>query len=329
MAEDKKIEEKTEWSKTIDNATEKLRGNPWMVSTIVLGVLCVVLFIITLQPSLTGNTVSEDKAGDNLISFINSRGEGTAELVSIKKEGALYRAVVNYNEQDIPVFVSLDGGFLMPSAISLTEQAIPQNQAEEPTQQEIPKSDKPVVELFVMSYCPYGTQAEKGIIPAVQLLKDKIDFKLRFVHYTMHGEKEDTENNRQMCIREEQSQEKLNNYIMCIMDSEDSSAPADVNACEKKAGIDSNKLNSCVATKAKDYYAIDSSLSEQYGVGGSPTLVINGVQSSAGRSSQSYLQGICDAFNTAPGECSQTLSGATPSPGFGLGSSDSNTQASC
>ncbi len=45
-----------------------------------------------------------------------------------------------------------------------------------------------------MSYCPYGTQAEKGILPVVALLGDKIDFKLRTVHYVLHGDKEDLEN---------------------------------------------------------------------------------------------------------------------------------------
>jgi len=49
-------------------------------------------------------------------------------------------------------------------------------------------------------------------------------------------------------------------------------------------------------------------LAEQYGVTGSPTLIINGVEYSGSRSSEAYKQAICDAFTTAPSECSQTLS---------------------
>jgi len=62
------------------------------------------------------------------------------------------------------------------------------------------KTDKPEVELFVMSYCPYGTQMEKGILPAFDTLGDTVDAELKFVDYAMHGEKEVKENLRQYCI---------------------------------------------------------------------------------------------------------------------------------
>ena len=167
--------------------------------------------------------------------------------------------------------------------------------------------------------------------PRPDLLKDKIDFKVRFIHYTMHGEKEDLENNRQLCIREEQGQAKLNKYLSCILNSNSATEPANVTICESTAGIDSAKLKSCVASKAKDYYTADSALSQNYGVQGSPTLIINGVESSAGRSAPSYLQGICDAFNTMPEECTKpnNLDTQTPAAGFGLSHSGSHQEASC
>ena len=40
---------------------------------------------------------------------------------------------------------------------------------------------KPTLELFVMSYCPFGVQAEEKIIPIVKEFGDKIDFKLQFI----------------------------------------------------------------------------------------------------------------------------------------------------
>ncbi|MBU3941884.1 MAG: hypothetical protein KKF74_03150, partial [Nanoarchaeota archaeon] len=49
----------------------------------------------------------------------------------------------------------------------------------------MPKKDKPEVELFVMSHCPYGTQIEKGMLPVARLLGDKIDFNIRFCSYAM------------------------------------------------------------------------------------------------------------------------------------------------
>lgn len=49
------------------------------------------------------------------------------------------------------------------------------------TQAEIPKSDKPVVQLFTMSYCPYGNIAEEFVEPVYQLIGDKIDFEPRYI----------------------------------------------------------------------------------------------------------------------------------------------------
>ena len=40
---------------------------------------------------------------------------------------------------------------------------------------------KVCVELFVMSQCPYGVEAEKAIIPVIEEFQDRIDFYLYFI----------------------------------------------------------------------------------------------------------------------------------------------------
>ena len=64
---------------------------------------------------------------------------------------------------------------------------------------------------------------------------------------------------------------------------------------------------------------------DEYRVQGSPSLVINGVSPSAKRDAQSLLTLICSAFNEQPTECSEQLSTAPPSPGFGFEGTGSNT----
>ena len=52
------------------------------------------------------------------------------------------------------------------------------------------------VELFVMSRCPYGVQAENALFPAIDQMGDAVDFHLHFIGETaddgslasMHGE---------------------------------------------------------------------------------------------------------------------------------------------
>lgn len=322
---------------------EKVRKNPWMLATIVLGVVLVVSLIIR-SGGTTGSIVSSDVAAQNLISFIEAQSGSAPELVSSQKNGSFYEVVVKYQGQDIPVYVSLDGNYIAPSIIPLNVQAQAATGGEQTSVQiDVPKSSKPKVELFVMALCPFGLQTEKGILPVVNLLKDKIDFKVKFVYYAMHDKTEIDENTRQYCIQKEQAS-KFNAYLACYLNegkSED---------CLTTAGIDKAKLDSCVASADKQFnitanynnkdnwisgqfprYDVNLADNNKYNVAGSPTLVINGVEVSVGRDSASMLKAVCSAFTTEPSECSQTLSSTKPAAGFGYSasSSDSGANAGC
>ncbi|MGB9706974.1 MAG: DsbA family protein [Microgenomates group bacterium] len=43
------------------------------------------------------------------------------------------------------------------------------------------KSARPEVKFFVMSFCPFGNQAEAGLEPVYQLLKDKVNWQPRYI----------------------------------------------------------------------------------------------------------------------------------------------------
>jgi len=254
-----------------------------------------------------------------------------ATVKSAVLEGEVYNISLNVSGKDYTSYLTRDGSKFFQNGID-TATFAQENQAQAPADNSqaqaptanIPKTDKPKVELFVMTYCPYGLQAEKGIIPAFEALGNKIDASVKFVHYFMHGDKEEQETYNQVCLREEQSA-KYNSYLQCF------AAEGDSAKCQAQTGINQAKLSSCVAAKAKDYYKADSAVSQGYGVQGSPTLVINGAQSEAGRDSASYLAGICAAFNNAPAECSKQLSSASPAPGFGAGTAagGGNAAAGC
>ena len=94
----------------------------------------------------------------------------------------------------------------------------------------IARMGKPTLELFVMSYCPFGVQAEEKIIPIVKELGDKIDFKLQFIAQekaepsaqditpftSLHGYPEVAENIRQLLIAQEYP-EKYLDYILLAL----------------------------------------------------------------------------------------------------------------
>ncbi len=350
MDEEKKEEkeEVKEISQKKSNLTEKIRENPWILATFVCGILVVILLVSTIFGGFTGKVISADGAGEKFLSYLEEQGANMDDITvtGVSSESGLYEIYFNYKNEPypIPYYMTKDGKFvgMMDTITESTETPA------ETQQTEVPKSNKPIVELFVMSYCPYGTQAEKGIIPAVKLLGDKIDFKIRYVYYAMHGEKEVTENLREYCIQKIDS-EKFLDYMTCFLEGDGVESNGyitngnNVNACLALAGIDKGALETCMAEADKEFsvtenletgenypkFNVDAELNDEYGVQGSPTLVINGVQVSSSRDPSSYLDAICSAFKDTPGECSTELSSEAPSPYFGWDSTGSSTTASC
>ena len=115
------------------------------------------------------------------------------------------------------------------------QESAEQNQAA--TIADIPKAERASVELFVMSHCPYGTQMEKGILPAIEALGDKVDFGLKFCDYAMHGQKEIDEQLNQHCIQKNQP-DKLASYLNCFLEK------GEGDKCLGDTGINISKLNS-------------------------------------------------------------------------------------
>lgn len=199
-----------------------------------------------------------------------------------------------------------------------------------------PKSDKPVANGFIMSYCPYGLQFLKAYIPVMELLGSKADLKVNFVPYTMHGEKEMVENNNMYCIQKEQ-QPLFTKYLRCIVEKQNATE------CDAEAKVDTAKLTACLAKLETDYnvtgifkagggqypsYPVDAVLATQYGVRGSPTFVLNGQTLSVNRAPEAIKQAVCAAFNTPPAECQQTLSTAAEAAGAGPVGSGGGTAGS-
>ncbi len=320
------------------NMIRTMKKNPFILSTVLAGLLALVFIILFVtRPCVSGKTVSEQEAIQETINLVKDVFGVDMSYVSrnTDSEGDVYS--FNFQSSEglpITLEVTKDMKFLkLPSGYwvkvsdlrAMAEQKKEQNKQKEEEKKKIPKKEKPIVELFVMTYCPYGLQAEKGMIPVIKLLDGLADIKIRFVHYFMHGQKEEDETYRQVCIREEQPN-KFISYLECFVNSSDSSS------CLEKAGIDENKLDDCIENRAKDYYANDKKLSQQYNVPGSPTLVINGQQlrfSWQPRSPAKALELVCLGFTTPPEECSTEISDENPSPGFGNYAGSSNVAGQC
>jgi len=314
------------------NLTNHFRENPWVLSTLICGVLIVVLLISTVTGGLTGN-ISSKAAGEKLLKFYQSVGIENLSVDSVKQVSGLYEVDLSYKGKIIPVYMTKDGKSFTES-LTPTGDSVSSPNSNSNTQATVQKSDKPKVELYVFAYCPYGTQMEKAMIPVVKLFGDKIDFTIRQIG-AMHGDFEKVEAQRQLCI-EKNYPDKYLDYVLAF-DTDSSCSNGDATcvltkttSIFSKLGIDASKINSCMTSDGSTMYNSEVSNANSKGVSGSPTLFINGVNSQADRSPEGVKGAICSAFNNVPSECSQKLDTNQASPGFGSGTgSSSGSAAAC
>jgi hypothetical protein len=313
-------DEITRVEKEVVKDTKKFLKTYWAVATVVLAIILIAVLIY----SQTGK-VSANAAAQKVVNLANSQG-ANATLLSVSNSGSFYEVVVEIQGQQIPVYVTKDGKYLVTNPIPMDAPSS-NNQQTTATPDTVSKTDKPVVQLYVMSHCPYGVEAQKIFMPVLQLLGNKADIKLHFVDYAMHGKQEIDDNNIEYCLQKEQPKGFID-FMSCFVNSEDSAS-----CLASTTGIDKTKLNSCISALDSDYnitklysdkstwlsgqypqYPVEAALNNQFQVQGSETFIVNGVHISPQNyrwDANKMKQIICDAFTAPPAECSQTISGTS------------------
>ena len=149
----------------------------------------------------------------------------------------------------------------------------------------IARMGTPTVELFVMSYCPYGVQAEEQLIPIVKEFGDTIDFKLQFIaqekvepsaqditpFVSLHGYPEVAENIRQLLIAREYPDRYLD-YILCRGKKLEKSWED----CAEKLGMDVAKIQELFdSPEAEQLFRENIRRAAELGIKASPTILVD------------------------------------------------------
>lgn len=334
---------------------KNINKNILSIGIAVVGIVVVLILIIaSSNPNISfaqfGFGISKDKIAEKSINYINSNllsGGQTASAVSVSEESGLVKVRIKIGTNEFDSYTTKDGKFLFPQAFNMDEvkktAASNSNSTTAPTADQIEKTcdstaktDKPVLEAYIVSKCPFGLQMQRVLADVVQNAPDLAqNILVRYMGSitngkieSMHGEEEAQENLRQICIRDEQNS-KYWNYISCHIKA------GDVDSCLAEASIDKTKLNSCItdAKRGLAYAKEDFDLNTKYSVTGSPTLILNGKDASefdfGGRTSDAVKSMICCSSNTQPAVCSTTLNTAEAASSFsetyaGSGSSVNN-----
>lgn len=311
--------------------------NFWMITTAVLGIAFLVILVLFLQSGniTPSNTVSAETCGIQMITFINDNFVETgtkATFLSAADKDGMFEIKTSYQNNTISVFATQDCRLLF-----LSNPVDVLNTTPVPTTTTTPvptlvKTAIPTVDLFVMSFCPYGVQAENSLEPVVNLLGGKANFTIQYITSvqgntinnvsSLHGLNEAKEDARQLCVLQ-YNPDKYWTYVMQINDKcyPVSSNSTALETCWKEAasglGIDISQIESCAyGSEGISLLRASEQQVDQYGVTGSPTLIINGQKYTGARSPEAFKTAICNSFQKVPAECSINLSAnVTPASG--------------
>ncbi|MFH1332027.1 MAG: thioredoxin domain-containing protein [archaeon] len=317
----------------IELPKRRRRNNFWMIAAGVLFALLIISMFTRGFTSLTGGGVGApiggQQAGERAIKYVNDvilQGQTTATIGDVKDVGDLYNVKLTIGAQQFDSYITKDARLFFPQGIDLNEEVPTQEEVQAQTCEDMPKLDKPTVEVYYMAYCPYGVQAMIGMYPVAKLMGDKVDIVPHFVIYdnyqgggvdycindgtlcSMHGINELNEDIRQACIYKYQK-DKFWDYVNCAMtDCSLSNIKTCWETCADKTGVDKTKVNECFTNEGAALMEAEKKLNEENSVEGSPTIFVNGEPYEGGRAPDQFKEGICCGFKTEPSECSQTLS---------------------
>ena len=284
-------------------------------------------------PPASGLTAAE--AAENtrafVVDYMGLPENVNVEVTSVTEESGVYKVGLmlssGTDSLEADSYMSKDGKLFFVSGVNVEE-----TKATTPAQPEVasvfdaPNESTPTVKFFVMSFCPYGTQAEQGLEPVYQLLGDSVNWEPHYVIYenyagggpdyciddgnlcSMHGIDELTENVRQLCVYKNYDIGTFWSYIKYVYTN---CELGNINNCWKEAAdyasVDTDMITTCAADNAVEYMAAEREANLAHSVSGSPTIFVNDQLYSGGRAPENLKLATCSGFADAPAECEEVI----------------------
>ena len=182
------------------------------------------------------------------------------------------------------------------------------------------------LDLFVMSQCPYGTQAMNSMQEVLQNFNGNIDFRIHYIagenpdgsFNSLHGPAEVDENIRELCaMKHYPDNYKYMDYVWCRNQNIQSTA---WESCATSSGMDASTIKTCAeGSEGKQLLSEDIKLAQQLNIGASPTWMANNQRIFSGLDAETIKQGFCQA-NPGQAGCENVLTGNAGVPaGAGCG----------
>jgi len=305
---------------------------------VIIIALIIASFILSYSGGLKSFNLYEPKETKVLkaVDYINKNllQGATATAEGITEESGVYKFILKIGEEKYDTYLTKDGRLLFPEGIEIVATQETTETTTEVTQkktcEELTKKETPVLEAFVVSYCPFGLQMQRVLNEIVKNIGEMKNYiKVEYLE-PMHGEEEEQEDIRQVCLREEQN-EKYWDYIDCFIKE------GKTEECLKEANVDTSKLTACLNDKDRGqaYIEKDFERGKKFNVTGSPTLILNdeGVSEFdfGGRTAEAVKTVLCCGFTNQPPFCQTKLTTNQAAASFSAdyATSDNSNSASC
>ncbi|MEA3453279.1 MAG: hypothetical protein U9Q96_03025 [Patescibacteria group bacterium] len=285
-----------------------------------------------------GEIIPMEEVGEYTVDFIKENLINVPmefEILEVKEENGLYEikfAMLNNGEtQEDTGYVTKNGKYLFFQPFTMI---IPEPQA-------FNKTDKPIVDLYVMSFCPFGNQAEELMMPVVELLGDSVEVELHYIVYnnyqsgypeycldqgnkycSMHGIQELSQGIRELCVQKYQ-RDKFWSFVKAINDNSDyENVDSKWEGIAQGIGINVSQIKTCEQDEGMTLLSEELALTEQEypvqdparhkgnastEISGSPTMTVNGMIFDGQRSADGYKEAICSAMTNPIPECDEVI----------------------
>ena len=150
-----------------------------MIAIIGIVAILIVFLVIMLSPSGNSLSVPIQPCAEKVIGYANENlvQPGTSvTFKSVAESRGMYRDPWNLPVQDVTIYTTKDCTMLFTNGINMSASVAKASQNPTPSPTPV-KTARPSVDLYVMAFCPYGTQAESAMKPVVSLLGTKADIR--------------------------------------------------------------------------------------------------------------------------------------------------------
>lgn len=159
----------------------------------------------------------------------------------------------------------------------------------------------PNLELFVMSQCPYGTQAVDAVAEVKKQLGTGFSLDIQYIGdgtagslTSMHGEPEVKGDLVQVCAMKHAPDQALD--LMVCQNKNAREVATNWKDCAGQVGIDADQLGACMnGDEGQKLLAASFAVAKKRGADASPTMFLDGKPYEGGRKPRDIVRAICGA----------------------------------